>query len=69
MFGFDAIQILHLEQGATEVHRDTFLYIETKNLTATFTVTKMFLTKYILYQVLLQNLPPRQVNQFTENDP
>ena len=39
---------LHLEQGATEVLRETLHYIKTNNFTATFTKRKMFLINYIL---------------------
>ena len=35
-------------RAATEVLRETLHYIKTKNLTATFTKTKMFLIKHIL---------------------
>ena len=52
LFGFDAMQILNLfnnlEQGATELLRETLHYIKTKNLAATFTNKKMLLIKLIL---------------------
>ena len=48
MLGFNAMQILHLDPSATEVHKETLHYIKTRNLTATFTNTKMFLINHIL---------------------
>ena len=42
------LQILHQDQGATEVHRETLRYIKVKNITETFTKTKLFLINQIL---------------------
>jgi len=49
-------KVLHLEKGARKLLRETLHYIRTKNLTATYAKTKMFLIKHIL-KLLVINLP------------